>query len=306
MNQCSPSLDQPCPISPLARLLVIGFCLAGCGAPAPPPDDPLALPAAPVTRLAGELHLHQFPLGAHAWAAFLEFPIDAHSVHNDQLVELDTAPAATDGTCTLYPRPDCTPACPGDNYCSANQKCSPIPLFQYIDGGPLTITGSRLAPTIRLWFASEASGYGADPPPGLAPLFQGGETLSVRGGTGPTQLRGTLNAPRPVQLIAPDPAADLHLPRAAFSVRWTPENAALMVLTISASHDDGSYAWIRCVTADTGTLDVPASLMNALPPPPRAIRIELERDDERVLKTITPGLGILAHAAFSAWKNGTD
>ena len=78
-----------------------------------------------------------------------------------------------------------------------------------------------------------------------------------------------------------------------------------MILTLSASTPT-VYGSIRCVTADIGSLDVPASLMQALPPPPRTTRLELERDDQRVLKTITPTVGILAHAAFSTWENGKE
>ena len=46
--------------------------------------------------------------------------------------------------------------------------------------------------------------------------------------------------------------------------------------------------------------------MSRLPPPPRGIRLELEREEQRLIKTVTPGEGVMAHAAYSAWRNATE
>ncbi|HZU83373.1 MAG TPA: hypothetical protein VE987_10675, partial [Polyangiaceae bacterium] len=80
---------------PIVRSLLLCMGLAGCGGA----GDDLALPTAPITRLDGELHLHEFPAGAHAWAGFIAGAVPLVDVHSDQLVELDTAPTAADGAC---------------------------------------------------------------------------------------------------------------------------------------------------------------------------------------------------------------
>ena len=55
----------------------------------------------PVTSIIGEIHLHQFPSGGHAWAEFLDTALPVSDVRGDSITEVDTAPTMADGPCTL-------------------------------------------------------------------------------------------------------------------------------------------------------------------------------------------------------------
>jgi hypothetical protein len=282
--------------------LWLAALVAGCG------GSDFTLPAEPVTQLVGELHLHQFPLGAHGWVAFVSDPVPLLDVHSDQLVVFETAPTQMEGVCTLYVTPTCTPECAYDQYCYAPGDCRALVPVQYVDGGEVDIVGSRIVPEIRMWWDPSVASYDTYPMPGSALLFAGSEELHVDGGTGDYRLRGTLLAPALVDVLAPDLTQPLRLDGSApLDVRWTPDTATQMVLTLSASSDGlGGAAIIRCVTSDTGTMTVPASLLAALPPSPRHERFELERDQQTNIKTVRPGMGLLAHAAHSVWRNDTE
>jgi hypothetical protein len=292
---------------PLAcGLVACGLVACGAGGAGP---GAVSLPAEPVTELVGELHLHQFPLGSHAWAAFVQSAVPVANVRDDQLVQLDTAPTAVEGPCTLYRRPTCQPDCAADSYCAAPDRCRPIPEVIYVNGGPLRVGGSRLHDPIRLDFTSGDTGYASDPPPGDAQLFAGGELLTVSGGSGPDQLAGRLRAPLAVQVIRPSLQPPFHLPlpgQGPLEIAWNAGDAALVVIYATASRADGDYGLIRCVVPDVGQAVIPTSLLARMPGPPRDNRLEVERDNEQILKTVTPGRGLYAHAAYSAWANGSD
>jgi hypothetical protein len=289
---------------------MLAAAMAGCGvsarAPTPGSDRPL-LPDDPVTSLVGELHLHQFPLGSHAWAAFIAEALPTSAVRDDQLIQLDQVPTATAGLCTLWRRPVCTPACQGGAYCAGTDLCRTVPPVLYVDGGPIAIRGSLLQPLISLVFTAADTGYQSTPPPGRALLFGGGEVLDVEGGQGPYRLAGALPAPTWLSVSQPDLGAPLHVPTTGpLELRWDAGTAALVVILVNASRSDGDYGVIRCVGPDSGSATVPAELLAGLPSPPRDNRIEIERDNELILKTVTPGVGIYTHAAFSAWAVGSD
>src|SRR3954464_8777277 len=77
-------------------LLALLASAAGCSAPPAAttamPDAGPALPDVPITRFVGELHLHQFPAGAHAGAAFASEPVALSDVNGDELHVLWTTP----------------------------------------------------------------------------------------------------------------------------------------------------------------------------------------------------------------------
>lgn len=260
-----------------------------------------------VDQLAGEIHLHQFPAGSHAWAGFLPETLSVHHLHTDQLIELTFEPASRDGACALYVTPSCQPQCATGTYCAATGSCRAAPMPRYLDVGEIRVTGSRIVPAIRLFYDPVVTTYGSEPPPGSALLWQGGEKLSVRGGRGDFAVAGFVNAPNPVRVTRPDLTVPLRFPRdAALDLAWQADGANQMVITLHASTRDGRAAYIKCVTADTGSLPVPKAMMAALPPPPRDIRIEVERSEERILPIARRGVGVIARAAFSAWANGTE
>lgn len=263
---------------------------------------------AEVTHLIGEIHLHQFPLGSHGWAGFLADPVPRTSAVGDQLVAYEPAPTSIEGPCTLYVQPTCDPGCTGDTLCLGPNTCTPYSAVRYVDIGDVHIVGSRVVNEIRMFFAGASGPYECDPPAGRGHLFEGGESLHVAGGEGDLAFDGTLTAPKPVVVTTPDLTHDLHFGTDALSLAWETEHSLQMVITLTASssNGDGAAATIRCSTSDTGALTVPASMMSRLPRSPRDLRLEIERNDERILPTARRGVGVIVHAAQSTWKNGKD
>lgn len=294
----------------VAGVLVAG-ALAGCGAGGAGAADGPALdggaPAAPITALVGEVHLHQFPLGSHAWAAFDQVPVPVAEVTTDTLHEIEPTPTLVEGPCALYQTPACSPVCAPGTYCASTNRCAPLEPVLDVDDGPVDVQGSQLWPDIRLTFSSVTSPYVSVPAPGDVQLFAGGERLAYRGGEGALAFAGTVVAPREVIVTAPDLTQPLRFPTAApLAIAWVGEGADEIVVFLHASQESGTTAYVRCVTADVGTLDVPADIMAALPPPPRSIRLEVERDEQRIAATETSGLGVLVHVAQSTWKNDME
>ncbi|MSP61752.1 MAG: hypothetical protein EXR72_15740 [Myxococcales bacterium] len=292
---------------PLRCWLLPWLCasaLAGCGSTE---HDAQRAESVPITALVGQISLHQFPLGGHAWAGFLATPVPLEEVHGDQIIQYEYPRTATVGSCALFVQPRCQPECAGASHCTGPDRCTPLERVTWVDAGEVRVTGSRIVPTIRMWYGGPASVYEADPMPGSALLFQGGERLQIRGGTGAFAHAGTVAAPPPVVVTAPDLSRDLHLPRdEALEVTWVGEGGAAIVVLITASTADRGSSYIRCVTADIGSLTVPRAIIAGLPAPPRSTRFEVERDEERIFRTARPGIGVLVHAAQSTWKNGGD
>ncbi len=276
----------------------------GAGVDAAPAPEAAGSPA-PVTALVGELHLHQFPDGSHAWAAFIDPPLPMDALKGDSVTELDTAITKVEGPCTLYVTPTCTPDCAASAFCQAPNQCVPLPTWTYIDAGPIDVTGSSVVPQIRLFWDGPGDVYQADPPPGAGVLFAGGEDLRIVGGTGDYAFQGELPAPTRVVVRAPD-LSQLQLPTSGpLDVVWVSEQTDEVEILVSASSSSGS-ANIRCVTGDTGALTVPADFVEALPPPPRATRFEILRVEQRFLPIARAGQGLLVHAAQSTWANGMN
>jgi hypothetical protein len=292
--------------------LVLGACVLSCTSDADTPH-PLGEPVDPdaarteVTQLIGEIHLHQFPLGSHGWAAFLPTPVPRETVKSDQLIDLQPPPSAVEGTCSLYVQPRCEPSCGPGKLCLANDTCTSYEPVRYIDAGEVRVEGSRTVSQIRMWFAGPNAPYDTDPPAGRGHLFEGGDSLHVFDVTGDLAFDGTMTGPEAVVVTEPDLSTDLHFHDMALALEWnTQHSLQIIVLVTASSRVDGSGATIRCATADGGSLTVPGSMMSALPKPPRDIRLEIERNDERIFPTKRPGVGVVVHAAQSTWKNGAD
>lgn len=298
--------------SPLAHALVPAAFVAlvggaACSSSRAPVDDFLPPSTAPVVAAVGELHLHQFPLGSHAWAAFVDAPVPLAQIAADELAVIQTKPTQVSSGCELYQPAHCSPACASNAFCEADGVCKSLPLAKYVDAGDVHVTGSATLPALRLFFDPASGSYASDPPPGATKLFDGGERLVVRGGHGRWSFEAAIPAPKAVVVTAPDLSLDLHLPLdAAFDVAWQSESASSIVVTINASRADGDYGYVRCATSDTGKLSVPREMMAALPRPPRDIRLEVERQEQKAFPTATDGLGVIVHAAQSTWKNGAE
>ena len=294
---------------PGALLAAVG-CAAEPAALAPPPlaDAPGVRSGGNITHLVGSLLLHEFPAGGHGSLTIVEKPISLADLDGREPFTLPYVAAVREGPCQLYPKPRCSPSCPSDSQCTAPQRCTPIETLFNIDIGEVQVRGSSTAPLIRLWFVGPQYTYAVDPAPGTAKLYAGGERLHVSGGTGAYALDAIWPAPAPVVVHEPPAQQPLHLPVAGpFTLRWEPTGGGLMVIFLIASTTAGDWAQIRCLVPDSGEFTVPASLVSALPPPPRAVRYELERDEEVLVPLpLGPGVGMLVHAAFTAWQNGTD
>ena len=280
--------------------------LAACGASpsAGPPHPGHDRPA--IRELLGEIHLHQFPLGSHGWAGVLARPVVLDELHTDQLVELSFAPTSRRGDCALYLPPSCTPPCAAHAYCAAKDSCRAFAPVTYVDGGDFHVTGSRVAPRIRLFWSDRGQTYDSEPPPGSAPLFAGGERLELTGGRGDYALAGSLGTPLPVEMESPDLRQPLRLPVGDWTIRWRGAGAHQVVVLVNASTRQGRSGYIKCVTADVGRVTVPGEMLAALPATPRDIRLEVERHEERILPLPRQGQGFIVHAAFSAWQNGSE
>jgi hypothetical protein len=301
-------------------LATVVACAIGCSSGSPPGAD--ASDAAPpsssqpatvtvpaeVTELVGEVHLHQYPDGSHAWAAFLQQGIPVTTFHRDSVTEIDTVVTKTDGPCNLYVAPTCTSVCLGATFCYAPDTCQPLPAWTYINGGEVDVTGSSLIPLIRMYWDAAASSYDSDPAPGGLTLFAGGEQLKIVGGTGEFAFRGTVPAPMPLVLLSPSPSEDFHMPlgATALPLTWKSLNSGSIEVLITASSPSGAEGEIRCYTDDTGSLTVPADLMAAMPPPPRATTFEILRNVEIVMPIARPGAGVFIHAGQTTWMTGMN
>ncbi|GAC1352166.1 MAG: hypothetical protein NVSMB1_12330 [Polyangiales bacterium] len=288
-------------------LLPAAFNCDGAQAPsdkAPPDDSPRETP---VRQLIGEIHLHQFPLGSHAWAGFLQSPVPLARTHPDQLIEYELPPSRREGPCTLYLEPTCKPMCLATSYCSATNVCAPFEPLHYVDAGAIEVLGSSVLPRLRLFFRGEDRTYDSEPLAGAIQLFKGNERLRLRGGRGEFAFDSTMQTPTAVTVTSPNLRNDLHLPLDdEFTVAWVSEQSLSMVVLITVARNDGPLGYIRCNTADVGSLVVPRAMMVALPRPPRDTRLEVERYEERVFPTSRPGVGILVNIAQSTWESGKD
>jgi hypothetical protein len=305
-----------------AAVLVLGFTgLAACGADAHDaadlPGSPLsgaggAAPGAPapdeVSWLIGEVHLHQFPVGSDQWAAFVEPPVGIHEVQGQSITETDTQATLVDGPCTAFVLPACTPACGASEYCWAPDDCRPFPRWGEFDAGSFAVDGSAVQPGIRFWFDPLQSRYASAPPAGSdEPLFAGGEPLTLRGGSGDWTATTEVPAPAPVVLQSPSPSTPLHFPSGgSWEIRWQAGGGDEMDVYLSVSAGNAPGVQARCVTGDAGFFVVPAAVVALFPAPPRQVRLELQRSEQRVARATRPGYGVLFHVAFSAWMNGED
>jgi hypothetical protein len=294
----------------VAALLVLGCSASRAATRADDAGDDASAPpspsSSPVVTVAGEVHLHEFPSGGHAWADFTSTPRDVSELRGDSLFELDSEPTKIEGPCTLFTIPTCTPACASGTFCYADGDCAPIPQTTYVDAGAVVVIGSSTVPEIRL-FTNGGTTYVADPAPGTTKLYAGGELLDVGGCDGDYEFHGQLPAPKPVTVTLPDLTQPLAIPLdGPLDLAWQSEDTDQIEVYLTASTSGGSGGVVRCVTTDGGALRVPVDLVAALPRPPRSTRLEIVRVEQRVFAMKRAGYGVLVHAAQSTWKNGQD
>jgi hypothetical protein len=297
-----------------AVALAVATAAGGCGGSGPSlasaggdTDASMPEPAAgSVTGLVGEVHLHQFQGGTHAWTQFVGQTLPVADAYKDSITDVYTEVTSQEGDCTLFVAPTCTPMCMGATFCYAAGTCQELPLWSYIDGGQVEVTGSSVVPLIRMWWDAAAAGYDSQPAPGAPELFAAGDALHMVGGMGDFAFEQDVPAPSPVTLVNPAPTSDLHLMPGAFDVTWTPDVSDSIEILVGSQASSGASAVIRCVTADTGALTISADMMSALPPPPRQTTFTIQRNNSRIVPVARAATGIFVHAAQTTLLNGVD
>ena len=285
---------------------LIALVAPGAACSANTSEPPLVVSDA-IDSLIGEVHLHAYADGSHPAALFVAAPLPVSGSNGDDLVDLDPPIVAREGPCALHTQPTCAPACGGASLCLRTNTCVPIAPLSSVDDGPVVVSGSRTLPSLGLRFSRPDARYVSDPAPG-PPLFAGGETLRIDGGVGDYTFTATLLAPDAVVVTRPDLTRDLHFPvDGPFVVEWMRAQSLPMTITLTASTVGGGGAgFIVCVVADTGSLEVPASLLRGLPSPPRDLFFNIERRDLQLAHTRRRGLGVIVHAGSATSKNGRD
>ena len=165
-----------------------------------------------------------------------------------------------DGPCRIFtrPQPFCDPACGDDEVCALDESCVPYPLEQPL--GTVGVTGLAAPVTMT---ADGSNHYTAA---GVAePLFADGALvwLEAEGGRqiAGFRLRGVGGPPLALGtdrwvLAAGEP----------LEIAWTPSGRGDLTVHVSMSVDQHGLtpSLLECNAADTGTLVIPAAMIDAL------------------------------------------
>ncbi|WP_437982384.1 hypothetical protein [Sorangium sp. So ce117] len=174
---------------------------------------------------------------------------------------------AEEGGCQLLtPRvPFCNEPCGGSAVCVEDDTCQPYPAAH--SAGNVTVTGLNLeSGEASLVMSPTANNY--QPPAGVKllypPVDEGGVLRFEASGDFFSAFTVEAKGVSPLDLlnetIALDPAQPLQL-------EWTPPGQAgisKVYVKLDISHHGGTKGMIECNVEDTGSLDVPASLVKQL------------------------------------------
>jgi hypothetical protein len=254
-----------------AVFAVFVFVLVACNGGSSPP-----------ALLFGEVHIHQFADGAHLSALFVRTPIPAAAVPGDEILPA-SPPSMTAGACTLARLDPTTLPAP------------PPPA----DAGDVHLVAADR--TVELAWRPPAGYVPLTPVPLGAPLFSDGERVDVRGDGGAMPaFAGSVTTPPPLVLAAP---RALAVPDVGdFAVAWTaaPGDARVTV-DLVVSRADGAASLVECRVADAdGAVRAARALLDALPPRPRDLQLEVSRDVIVRAGSRRSGQGVLLHAGYEA------
>ena len=170
----------------------------------------------------------------------------------------------SEGVCRLVTLPtlSCDPACPASTQtCGADNQCLPLPVAH--DVGTVTVSG--LARAVEMTAASRTGSYRPPPPALPHPGFAPGADLRVAASGGdyePFTLRGWgVSALE----VAPDPIVVTE--GQPLALRWTaPADAgpARVAARLNVNNHGSSTTAIECDFPDTGSAQIPASLIDGL------------------------------------------
>jgi hypothetical protein len=281
------------------RLLLVAALATSCaskgaGSVEPASKDP---------GVVAEVHVHQYGDGSHVAAGFSERAVALHPELDEQLVQYAYAPIAHEGVCDTYSIHRCEPACDGTHqWCSATNVCTEYVPLHFVDGGPVVVTGSSLAPKITLTFDPKANYYRSDRPIELE-AFAAGDRLAIDVG-GRYAFHAIATAPDDPVLVEPSGSFSLGAPD-AFYVAWKGKGERVTV-RLTANTKSGDSVWISCTTEDSGSLVIPRSMIARLPPAPRDLRLEVVRFDREIVPLATPGEQAVVYVGSTRFVNGFD
>jgi len=173
---------------------------------------------------------------------------------------------ATVGDCKLIPTsPACSATCATDESCVAKDTCQKTPMS--VTMGDLSFTGLQLAAGgTNFTLSPIGTTYATAGATDVAyPGCSAGQTVTVAGGADADtafSLKTTCIDSLVVTSVAPIPFESGK----AAHLTWTPQTTgtARVTVRIDISHHGGLKGLIVCDTADSGTLNVDASLVKGL------------------------------------------
>ena len=166
-------------------------------------------------------------------------------------------PILTEGPCVLLKKenPFCDPPCGAGNLCDHGGTCVPYPANGSV--GPITLTGLTVPLTMEL----KGSDYFETDVP--LPLFEPGAhiTATAPGDALPGFALGAYGVP---DLVVPETVL-VAKKGAPLAVTWTGEPGPQhVVLQLNVDQHGNSPATLRCDVPDTGSFEIPASLVTKL------------------------------------------
>ncbi|MGZ3473973.1 MAG: hypothetical protein ACXWUG_06365 [Polyangiales bacterium] len=281
------------------RLLIVAEIVTSCASHGAEP----VVTESVSSGIVAEVHVHQYGDGSHIAAGFSERPVPLHPELDEQLVQWAYPSLAHDGACDLYSIHDCDPTCDGTHqWCSATNVCSEYVPLHYVDGGPVVVTGSSLAPKITLTFDTNAKFYRSDRPIQLE-AFAAGDKLAIDVG-GTFAFHANAVAPEDPELVEPSGSFSLGAPD-SFYVAWKGKGERVTV-RLTANTKSGESAWISCTTDDAGSLVIPKTLIEKLPPAPRDLRLEVVRFDREIVSLARAGEQAVLYVGSTRFVTGFD
>jgi hypothetical protein len=176
--------------------------------------------------------------------------------------------AVKSGACALYkPKaPFCDPGCGSNALCVSDGVCKAFP--KSIGVGKVTVTGAKTLAGATT-FAMDPILNGYQPPAGTnleyVPFAEGDPvSVSAAGDTGLGAF--SVNGKAIARLVLLNDSIVLEDGK-PIQLRWTPPGkdvGSTVAVMVDISHHGGSKGKIECEAADNGSLDISASLVDAL------------------------------------------
>jgi hypothetical protein len=223
-------------------------------------DDGVAASELPYAPCAPEALVGQFEIELAS-----DYTRVGGKVYDGVLPTRTPAELARDGECRLVEVVPhlCTPACSAaTESCDGSGACVPLPVAR--DVGTVGVAG--LAVSLRMRPNAVTQAYSNPAQPALPhPGFEPGADLRLAASGGvyaPFRLRGW-----GVPALALDPRPVLVSAGAPAQLIWsapTLTGPARMHVSLNINHHGSSNAWVECDFPDTGSAQIPATLVDAL------------------------------------------